>query len=378
VKARLGVRGRVRELGQSVRLGVRGRVGKKGCHLMSEQAHYFKIGLFVIAATALAVVGIIVLGAGKWFERSMTVETYFYESVQGLEVGAPVRLRGVRVGRVESIKLAREEYGVVFDPKTDSFPYRGLVLVRMSIRPSVAVHLTEDDGAVLMQKAVDSGFRLRLGSQGITGVLYIESEFVDPERYPPIRIVWTPKTPYIPSAPSTITELGVDLRSITRKLEQLDIEKISTDFDVMLTSVTRLVNDVQGQQLGPELKQVMAELRGSVQDARRVLTDADLKHALKDSSAAMADIRRTAVDLSHTAKDMRQAMTLLPEITARLNTSVRRIDALLASKGETIDELLENLRSVTEELHYLTKTVEHYPSQVLFGEPPAHSRAVQR
>jgi phospholipid/cholesterol/gamma-HCH transport system substrate-binding protein/paraquat-inducible protein B len=92
----------------------------------------------------------------------------------------------------------------------------------------------------------------------------------------------------------------------------------------------------------------------------------------------MGDLRRTAADLSLTAKDMRQAMTKLPEITARLNTSLRRIDALLATKGETIDDLLENLRSVSEELNYLTKTVEHYPSQVLFGEPPTHSRAVQR
>jgi phospholipid/cholesterol/gamma-HCH transport system substrate-binding protein len=345
---------------------------------MSQQAHYFKIGLFVIGATALVVVGIIVLGAGKWFERSAMVETYFYESVQGLEVGSPVRIRGVRIGRVESIKLAREEYGVIFDPKTDSFPYRGLVLVRMSVRPSVAVHLKEEDEAVMMKQVADAGFRFRLASQGITGVLYIESEFLDPERYPPIEISWTPTTPYIPSAPSTITELGADLRSITRKLEQVDIDKISKDLDTMITSVTSLVNDIQGQQLGVEVKQVMAELRGSVQEARRVLSGPDLNKALKDSSIAMTDIRRTAADLSHTAKDVRQAMTQLPEITTRLNASMRRIDALLASKGETIDDLLENLRSVSEELNYLTKAVEHYPSQVLFGEPPAHSRAVKR
>ena len=306
------------------------------------------------------------------------VETYFYESVQGLEIGAPVRIRGVRIGRVESIKLAREEYGLIFDPKTDSFPYRGLVLVRMSVRPTAAVHLKQEDEDVLMKQVADAGFRFRLASQGITGVLYIESEFLDPERYPPIQISWTPKTPYIPSAPSTIRELGEDLRSLTRKLEQVDIDKISKDLDTMITSVTRLVNDVQGEQLGGEIKQVMTELRGSVQEARRVLAGPDLTRALKDSSVAMADFRRTAEDLSHTAKDVRQAMTQLPEITTRMNASLRRIDALLASKGETIDELLENLRSVSEELNYLTKAVEHYPSQVLFGEPPAHSRAVKR
>ena len=345
---------------------------------MSQQAHYFKIGVFVLGATTLFVVGIIVLGAGKWFERSAMVETYFYESVQGLEVGAPVRLRGVRVGRVESIRLAREEYGVIFDPKTDSFPYRGLVVVRMSVRPTVAAHIKEDDEATMMKQAVDAGFRFRLASQGITGVLYIESEFLDPERYPAIQIVWTPKTPYIPSAPSTITELGADLRSITRKLDQVDIEKMAKNLDAMITSATRLVNDVQAEQLGAEVKQVMGELRGSVQDARRVLGGPDVNQALKDSSAAMADFRRTAADLSYTAKDMRQAMTQLPEITTRLNASLRRIDALLAAKGETIEDVLDNLRSVTEELSYLTKTVEHYPSQVLFGEPPTHSRAVQR
>ena len=186
------------------------------------------------------------------------------------------------------------------------------------------------------------------------------------------------KTPYIPSAPSTITELGADLRSITRKLEQVDIDKIAKNLDTMITSVTRLVNDVQGEQLGTEIKRVVGELRGSVEDARRVLGSPDLSKALKDSSAAMADFRRTASDLSYTAKDMRQAMTQLPEITARLNASLRRIDALLAAKGETIEDVLENLRSVSEELNYLTKTVEHYPSQVLFGEPPSHSEAVKR
>ena len=345
---------------------------------MSQQAHYFKIGLFVVGATGLAVIGIIILGAGKWFEKSALVETYFYESVQGLEIGAPVRIRGVRIGRVESIKLAREEYGVIFDPKTDSFPYRGLVLVRMSVRPTVAVHLKEEDEAILMKQVADAGFRFRLASQGITGVLYIESEFLDPERYPPIEIAWTPKTPYIPSAPSTITELGADLRSITRKLEQVDIDKISKNLDTMITSVTRLVNEIQGEQLGTEVKQVMTELRGSLQEARRVVASPDLNKALKDSSIAMADIRRTAADLSHTAKDMRLAMTQLPEIATRLNTSMRRIDTLLASKGETIDDLLDNLHSVSEELNYLTKALEHYPSQVLFGEPPTHSRAVQR
>jgi phospholipid/cholesterol/gamma-HCH transport system substrate-binding protein len=338
---------------------------------MSQQAHYFKIGLFVVGATALAVAGTIVFGAHKWFEKSTMVETYFMESVQGLELGAPVRLRGVRVGRVESIRLAREEYGIIINPQTGIFPYRGVVVVRMSVRPSVAAHIKEEDEQMVMKMAADAGFRFRLASQGITGVLYIESDFLDPERYPPMEIAWTPKTPYIPSAPSTITELGADLRSITRKLEQVDIDKITKDLDTMFTSITRLVNDVQEKQLGTEVKQVMGELHGTIEDVRHILRKPELNKALKDSAVAMQDIRRTAADA-------REAMTQLPEILARMNKSLRRIDALVDAKGETIDELLENLRSVSEELNYLTKSVERYPSQVLFGEPPTRSNMVKR
>lgn len=337
---------------------------------MSQKAPYFKIGLFVIGATFLAVIGIIVLGRGRWFERVRMVETYFTESVQGLEIGAPVRLRGVRMGRVESIRLVREEYEIPFDPESGLFPYKGVVAVRMSIQPSIAAHMPQQDEEMRMKKAVDAGFRFRLASQGITGVLYIESEFLEPERYPPMEIAWTPKTQYIPSAPSTITELGTDLRSITKKFERAEIDTIARDLDTMLTSITQLVKEVQAQNLGTDAKQLIAEMRGTIQDARRVLNNPHLPKTLKDTALAMEDFRRTAADLTYTAKDMRAAMAQLPSLVARLNQTVHRVDRLVVEKGERVDELLENLQVVSEDLRNLTKTVEAYPSQVLFGEPP--------
>lgn len=345
---------------------------------MRQQAHYFKIGLFIIGATTLAIVGIVVLGGGKWFERMTMVETYFNESVQGLEIGAPVRLRGVRMGRVESIRLAREEYNIAFNPGVGLLPYKGVVVVRMSVRLSVAAHFPEQDEEMRMRKAVDAGWRFQLASKGITGVLYIESEFVDPERYPPMEIAWTPKTPYIPSAPSTITELGTDLRSITRKLEQVDIEKITKDLDTLLTSVTQLVKDVQAEHLGTDARQLIADMRGTIQNARRVLDNPHLTKTLKDSAVAMEDFRRTAADLTYTAKDMRVATAQLPGLVARLNKSVNRVDTLLAEKGEIVGDLLENLQLVSEDLRNITKTIEAYPSQVLFGEPPPRTQMGKR
>ena len=347
-------------------------------NVMSQKPHYFKIGLFVLGATLLAVVGIIVLGSGRWFESVRMVETYFTESVQGLEIGAPVRLRGVRLGRVESIRLAREEYKIPFDPVSGVFPFKGVVVVRMSIHPSVAAQMPAEDEEMRIKKAGDAGLRFRLASQGITGVLYIESEFVDPERYPPMQIAWSPKSQYIPSAPSTITEFGTDLRSITRKLEQVEIDNIAKDLEMMLKSVTQLAKDVQAQNLGTEVRQLVLEMRETLKDSRRVLDNPHLTKTFKDSAVAMEDFRRTAADLSYTAKDMRATMAQLPGLVARLNQTVHRIDTLLAEKGESVDDVLENLQLVSEDLRNLTKTIEAYPSQVLFGEPPPRKQIGRR
>ena len=248
---------------------------------MSQKANYFKIGLFVVGAISLAVIGIVVLGAGKWFENKTMVETYFSESVQGLEVGAPVRIRGVPVGRVEAIGLAREEYQLPFNPKVGLFPYRGLVLVRMSVRPTVVVQLKEEDEETVMKMAVDAGFRFRLASQGITGVLYIESEFLQPERYPPMEISWTPKYPYVPSAPSAISDLGTDVRALVRKLDQVEYDRIANDLMATLAAVTQMVKEVQAEQLGKEAKQLLADLRRTIVDAQLVLDDPNLKKVLK-------------------------------------------------------------------------------------------------
>ena len=73
---------------------------------MSLKANYFKLGLFVIGAVVAGAVVLVVIGSGRWFQPKLTIETYFNESVQGLDVGSPVKFRGVTVGNVADITIA--------------------------------------------------------------------------------------------------------------------------------------------------------------------------------------------------------------------------------------------------------------------------------
>src|SRR5215475_6018034 len=77
---------------------------------MAEEAKYRRLGVFVFAALALLVGALFLLGGRSLFEPTYTFETYFNDSVAGLEIGSPVRFRGVPLGQVTEILPSLTEY----------------------------------------------------------------------------------------------------------------------------------------------------------------------------------------------------------------------------------------------------------------------------
>ena len=77
---------------------------------MSKKTNFYKIGLFVISGMTFLVLLIIILGARSMFEKKYVVETYFDESVQGLDIGSPVKFRGVAIGNVTEITFVQDKY----------------------------------------------------------------------------------------------------------------------------------------------------------------------------------------------------------------------------------------------------------------------------
>src|SRR4030095_6385891 len=70
---------------------------------MSQRANYFKLGLFVIGGLVAGVLVLIIIGSGRWFERKITIETYFKESVQGLDIGSHAKYRAVTLCELTNI-----------------------------------------------------------------------------------------------------------------------------------------------------------------------------------------------------------------------------------------------------------------------------------
>lgn len=351
-----------------------------------ERFSYFKIGLFVICAVVIGVLGVVVLGVGTIFQKKSIVETYIDESVQGLDVGSPVKFRGVPVGSVDQITLTSVVY-----PTRHQY-----VLVRISISSNVFQFPLNDPSSPALKSALDRGFRVRMAAQGLTGVAYLEADYLEPDRNPPLQIDWQPKYPYIPSTRSRITQLSDAVERILRNIEDINIPHITASIEKSLSAMTKLTESANLDKIGTQVTALLSEVRDTNRQMNALVSSPDLKSAIADASATSARARqiieraekpisqmltelpRATEGLNQLVKRMDSVAKDLPETSAQLRQTIERMNRLISSQQRDIEKTVDNLRAVSENMKEITDNSKKYPSQVLFGAPPPPSKVMQR
>ena len=81
---------------------------------MSVRANPTAIGAFLLGAAALIVVGLAILASASWFQHRTQFVSFFGESINGLEVGAPVKYQGVPIGSVTGVAIQIDRVGKTF------------------------------------------------------------------------------------------------------------------------------------------------------------------------------------------------------------------------------------------------------------------------
>jgi len=127
------------------------------------------VGSFVVGALVLGVIAILMFGGTHLFARNLRVVVVFKDSIAGLEVGAPVTFRGVRIGRVEGMRLHLDDRH-----HTSWIPvYLDVYLDRISWANG-SVGTTRVD----LQAAVDSGLRAQLAAQSfVSGQMSVNLDY---------------------------------------------------------------------------------------------------------------------------------------------------------------------------------------------------------
>lgn len=330
---------------------------------MRSTSLYLRVGALVIAGVLLAA-GFTVFLAGGRGGPTWIFETYSRESVQGLDIGAPVRYRGVPIGRVTEIKLASSEYrrpeGTSF---TEAFQ---LVLIRF------AVDQRQIGEVPSVEEAIRLGLRARITAQGITGVNYVELDFVNAERFPPMRVPWTPRYEVLPSIPSTVSQVRTAAEQVVERLSQVPLEQMANDLATLISGLSRQANDgdlavtlretaramaqLRSALEGGGLEATLGEIRGAAEAARGLAAGPELRQAVQSVAAATNELRRATQRLPGTIEGFERTMR-----TARETT--------LDVQSELIP-ILTDLRATTASLRATAEQLRASPSQSLFGAPP--------
>lgn len=294
---------------------------------------HWKLGLFVSLGLALAVGMLFWLGLARFRRDAIPAVTYFDESVQGLEVGSPVKFRGVVLGTVASIIVAPDSRHVQVDMQ---------IFTKELQRMGIAV-----------ETAMDPEVRVQLVSAGITGVKFLQLDFFDPARYPAMELPFSPEYTYIASVPSTLKGLEQALNEFVDKMPGYgeSIKNLLDDAREAVVQLKLVAASIQDEN-GP-VRSLVRRVDGAVITLEKAVTDAQL-------GPTTAALRSTAGALS----------------TA--SNSVGKTTGEFNGLGDQLEASLTGLREALEAVRALMTNLNHDPSSLVRGKradtPPEKHR----
>jgi phospholipid/cholesterol/gamma-HCH transport system substrate-binding protein len=319
---------------------------------MQEGRRHYRLGLFVVATLAILAVVLFTLGGRKLFEPTFTFETYFDESVSGLEIGAPVRFRGVPLGQVSEILTSSATY----EKDLPLGRRRQYIVVRAKINFSAdeARQMERDVGQM-----VSRGLRARTQLSGLTGQQHLAIDFVDPASAPPLAFEWTPQHTYVPSAPSLAGQIIENAQTFLAGLNEADLQALSRNLNTLVVDLDRKVNEVPAAELAASAQAVLHDAKATFGRIDRLLADGHIQQTLRNLDSASARIDSLLAeggDVDRLVHDIDQA--------------AQRADALLGDNQYDVRAIVQDLRTTSANLRTLSDSVKRYPAGALLAGPP--------
>ncbi len=306
---------------------------------MSRRANPTLIGAFVLGAIALAVAGTVMFGAGILARPKATFILYFPESVNGLDVGAPVKFKGVQLGRVTRILLG-------FDQKPGVTDVAVLIELDERSAENLTTRFVDFSDRERMREAIARGLRARLESQSIvTGLLYIELGF-----YPgtPARYLQAGDTYMeIPTIPSNLQEIVSRAMQAVARISQIPFEEMVGSFTSLAKNLDLFVQD-------PKLKETVASINDAAREAEAVM------------ASLRGEVKPLAQEFSGTAEEARKALVDIRAFAQSADGLVRDGSPLRYQLSESLSELSEAARS----LRILADYLERDPQALIKGKNP--------
>lgn len=315
---------------------------------MSEKPHTVAIGAFILGAMLISIVVVIfVLGSGLGQREKIVMA--FNGSVKGLNIGAPVAIRGVQVGQVTAIKIILNR---------DSLDI--LMLVEADFRPQNIQTVGRNKGNVV-EELIQRGLRAQLNTQSLlTGLLYVEMDF-HPDSEVQLADIDSPYFQF-PTIPTNLEQLAM-------KLQEMDFSKFVEDLESTITGVNSFISSEEFQTMPASLKATLE----AVNDLSRQLQSqlaTSMPKVDKVLDGAAGTIATANTQLPVIADGISQNLDTLNQAITAFQKAMEDIDSLVAPDSPTtyrMNEALKELALAAMAMQQLAKTLEEQPEALIRG-----------
>jgi len=296
---------------------------------MEEKVNFAVLGVFVLVLSAGLIGGVLWFSSGKSYRTVYDVyQTYMKESVSGLNLNAPVRYRGVEVGRVQKIALAPGN----------------VEQVQLTLAIEQGTPVKADTVAVLQ-------------TQGLTGLAFVELTGGGRDS-PALQRQADEEYPVIKAAPSLIRRLDTAITALL-----INLNKTSENINALLDTDNRRA-----------VKKTLADLEtlSNTLAARSKLIDS----SLVDAAQAMKNTARLTDEMMRLAARVQRSADAFDRMSNQLGhageSASSALDSTRQFASETLPEiqqLVTQLRDLTGSLQRTSEQLEQNPSVLLYGKP---------
>ncbi len=312
------------------------------------------LGGFILGALVLAVAAILFFGSSRLFSQTSPFVVYFNGSLAGLDVGAPVTFRGVRIGSVQRIALR-------FSPDT------------LAARVPVFLELDADrvsvEGAgprpakIDVPRLVEAGLRAQLVPESlITGQLRVDLDF---RPGTPAQLVSTVRD--VPEIPAVQSELD----QLRNQLTGLPLHELVETARQTLSSVNQL-----SQHLDARLEPLAGSAQHTMDAATETLhtTSDSVRRVQADASATLQQFDALATDarrqLDGRGDELARTLAAAERTARQAETLLVSLNSLAAPRSQfrgDLEATMRDLAASASSLRTFAHAVERDPSALLTG-----------
>lgn len=346
---------------------------------MSKPIKPVAIGIFTLGALVLLITAIFIFGGGQLLNKNVIQFVIFFDSsLNGLDVGAPVKMQGVKIGSVSEIILQLDsQSGKVYKPVVIEIDRNSFMESRN--------HDSNETLSVTQQKInrdnlVSAGFRARLEVQSLlTGLLYIDFDrhFEAPIVYTGIKYK---NLLELPAVPTSIDELRNTVGEVTKRLSSLPLEDIFRDTSATMKDIKKLLESEEIQQSRFAMAKTLQGLEKTVSILNHNLEPLfqNTNKTVVNASALINDSRKMVQDVHKSTRPiLSSADQALIEATATLkktrdllvdvSNTLKGVDETLGPDS-TVNEMLQSVNKTARSIKELTDYLERHPESILSGK----------